>query len=308
LELRQLQYFLAVAESGSFSRASSVIGVAQPALSRHIRQLEEGLGADLFYRHGRGVQLTDEGQLFRERISPLVRDLAMAAADVGGDAAPSGAILLGMTPSICGVIAPPLVKLFLEQFPQVRLNVVEGFSGYINEWLMSNRLDMAVINNARRSPHISMEPMLAVDLFYVTASGGEPEGDTVSLDAVLDTPLILPGRHHGLRREVEAAARRHGRPLKVMIEMDALSASLELVRNGVGPTVLPHGATRAIGADAGVTVRRVVDPEISMQFRIAYSLERPTTVLMRTLARAIRAEVARAVGDGRIAGKLIGPV
>ena len=308
MELRQLQYFLAVADSGSFSRASAVIGVAQPALSRHIRQLEEELGAALFYRHGRGVQLTDEGQVFRTRVSPLVRELAMAAADLAtGATAPAGAILLGMTPALCGVIAPPLVRSFLEQFPQVHLNVIEGYSGYINEWLMGNRLDMAVINNARRSPYITMEPMLAVDLFYISArKEGDGKSDTVRLDEVLDTRLILPGRHHGLRRELEGAARRQGKALEVMIEMDALQAVIELVRSGVGPTVLPYGAMRSLMSD-GVTVRRIVDPEINMQFRIAYSLERPTTVLMRHLAKAIRAEVARAVADGRMAGRLVGP-
>ena len=308
MELRQLQYFLAVADSGSFSRASAVIGVAQPALSRHIRQLEEELGTNLFYRHGRGVQMTDEGQMFRTRVAPLVRELANAAADLATEgSAPAGAILLGMTPSLCGVIAPPLVKSFLEQFPQVRLNVIEGYSGYINEWLMGNRLDMAVINNARRSPYITMEPMLAVDLFYVSARGaGDEAEETVGFDEVLSQPLILPGRHHGLRRELEGAARRHGKPLDVSIEMEALSACLELVRSGLGPTVLPHGATRSIADDPGVLVRRVVDPEIQMQFRIAYSLERPTTVLMRHLARAIRIEVSRAVADGRMAGRLVG--
>ena len=263
MELRQLQYFLAVADSGSFSRASAVIGVAQPALSRHIRQLEEELGAALFYRHGRGVQLTDEGQVFRTRVSPLVRELAMAAADLAtGATAPAGAILLGMTPALCGVIAPPLVRSFLEQFPQVHLNVIEGYSGYINEWLMGNRLDMAVINNARRSPYITMDPMLAVDLFYISArKEGDGKSDTVRLDEVLDTRLILPGRHHGLRRELEGAARRQGKALEVMIEMDALQRGrphrAALWRDAVSDVGRGHGAAHCRSGDQHAVPHRL---------------------------------------------------
>lgn len=314
MELRQLEYFLAVADSSSFSRASAVTGVAQPSLSRQVRQLEEELGVDLFYRHGRGVQLTDDGARFRTQISPLLRELAQAASDLANGAAkPSGAILLGMPPSICALIAAPLVRSIYEQFPQVKLQVIEGFSGHINEWLMSNRLDMAVVNNARRSPYITMEPMLEMDLFYVSPRepGAGEAGETVPFDEVVSRPIILPGRHHGLRRELDAAARRQGKSLNVIIEMDTLSALLEMVRDGVGPTVLPHGAIsavlQAVNADPKLVVRRVVDPDINLQFRIAYSLERPTTSVMRELARAIRAEVVRAIDEGRMAGRLVGP-
>jgi LysR family nitrogen assimilation transcriptional regulator len=314
MELRQLEYFLAVADSSSFSRASAITGVAQPSLSRQVRQLEEELGVDLFYRHGRGVQLTEDGLTFRTRISPLLRELAQAASDLANAAAkPTGAILLGMPPSICALIAAPLVKSIYEQFPQVRLQVIEGFSGHINEWLMGNRLDMAVVNNARRSPYITMEPMLEMDLFYVSPRepGAPDPGDTVPFDEVAAHPIILPGRHHGLRREMDAAARRLGKPLNVIIEMDTLSALLEMVRDKVGPTVLPHGAItsvlNSVNTDPKLLVRRVVEPDLHMQFRIAYSLERPTTSVMRELARAIRAEVARAIDEGRMAGRLVGP-
>ena len=93
--------------------------------------------------------------------------------------------------------------------------------------------------------------------------------------------------------------------------MDTLSALLEMVRDKVGPTVLPHGAItsvlNSVNSDPKLVVRRVVEPDLHMQFRIAYSLERPTTSVMRELAKAIRAEVARAIDEGRMAGRLVGP-
>jgi LysR family nitrogen assimilation transcriptional regulator len=307
MDLRHIQYFLAIAECGSLSKASTILGVAQPTLSRSVRQLEEDIGSYLFYRHGRGIRLTEEGAQFQASVTPLVRDLLQAKDDIKGNAGvPAGPVVFGMPPSISGIIGARLVEVFLERFPQVKLQIMDGFSGYVNEWLVSGRVDMAIVNSARRSASMRMDPLMTVGLFHVTrrSAGGEPKDDTVGFVDVASTPLVLPGRHHGLRRELDSAAQKLGSELNILVEIDALEALLSLVRRGVASTILPHGAIVRHLLDPELVIRRVMDPELTMQFMIAYSLQRPTTLAMRELGRLVRTEVSQAIVDGRMVGQM----
>ena len=310
MELRQLQYFLAVAESGSLSRAAAVLGIAQPALSRAVRQLEEASGTQLFYRHGRGIRLTEQGAHFQAAVEPLVRGLLQAGDDLKASAGvPAGSIAFGMPPSMSALLGARLVEIFLERYPRVKLQIVDAFSGYVNEWLVAGRLDLAIVNGARRSAHVKVDPLLTVDLFHVarqdSLARGERRQSTVSFDRLLATPLILPGRHHGLRRQLEAAAQARGSKLDVIVEIDALEALKELVRRGIASTVLPHATLGAKDVrDPKLTIRRVAEPDVAMQFMIAYSLQRPTTLAMRELVRLVRAEVSRAITERRLIGRL----
>ena len=309
MELRQLRYFLAVADNGSLSKASAVLGIAQPALSRAVRQLEEALHTLLFYRHGRGIRLTETGAQFQATVDPLIRSLVQASDDLrAGAGVPVGSIAFGMPPSMSALLGARLVETFLKRSPQVKLQIIDAFSGYVNEWLVAGRLDLAIINGARRSAHVSMDPLLTVDLFHVAlrsmVDASERDQRTVSFDRLLGAPLILPGRHHGLRRQLEAAAQSKGAKLNVIVEIDALEALKELVRRGVAATVLPHAAALQEAEDARFIIRRVVDPDVTMQFMIAYSLQRPTTLAMRELVRILRLDVNRAVAEGRLLGRL----
>jgi LysR family transcriptional regulator, nitrogen assimilation regulatory protein len=309
MDLRQLRYFLAVADNGSLSKASAVLGIAQPALSRAVRQLEQALHTQLFYRHGRGIRLTEKGTQFQATVDPLIRSLVQAGDDLrAGAGVPVGSISFGMPPSMSALLGARLVETFLKRYPQVKLQIIDAFSGYVNEWLVAGRLDLAIINGARRSAHVSMDPLLTVDLFHVAlpsmVDASERDQRTVPFDRLLGAPLILPGRHHGLRRQLDAAAQSKGAKLNVIVEIDALEALKELVRRGVAATVLPHGAALKEAEDARFIIRRVVDPDVTMQFMIAYSLQRPTTPAMRELVRILRMEVNRAVAEGRLMGRL----
>lgn len=309
MELRQLRYFLTAVEAGSLSKASSILGIAQPALGRQIRQLEEDIGAALFYRHGRGVRLTAEGERFHAAIAPLVRDLFQARDEMRASAGiPRGDVALGLPPSLSSSIGAELVMNVRRDHPDLRLHVVDGFSGFVNEWLASGRVDMAIINNARRTPHIRMDPLLTVDLFLLgrrrEVEKLAPRAGTIEARRLATLPLILPGRHHGLRRELDQTAQALGFALDVVAELDALSAIKALVREGFAFTVLPQGAILPDNLDEDLAVRRIADPDATMRFMLAYSLQRPMTLGMRAIAQAVRSEIARSVTSGRLAGRI----
>ena len=124
MELRQLQYFLAVADNGSLSKASTVLGIAQPALSRAVRQLEDALQTQLFHRHGRGIRLTERGTQFQVSVDSVVRKLLQAGTDLrAGADIPAGSVSFGMPPSMSAVIGARLVETFLKRYPRVKLQV-----------------------------------------------------------------------------------------------------------------------------------------------------------------------------------------
>ena len=309
MELRQLRYFLTVTEAGSLSKAASVVGIAQPALSRQIRALEDEIGVQLFYRHGRGIRVTEEGAQFHAAIGPLLQELEQIKSDLG-DAAriPAGTITFGMPPSMSAAIGAEIVSQFFALYPQVRLHLVDGFSGFVNEWLAAGRIDMAVINNARKAPYIRMDKLLEVDLLLFGRKQDiedlAPQKETFRTPDLVGLPMMLVGRNHGLRRELDGAMQRLGLELNVKAEIDALVPLKKLVQEGHGFSVLPHGAIpRGIDNDE-FAFRRLVEPALSQRFMLAFSLQRPTTLAMRELARRVRIELAKAVADGRVVGRM----
>ena len=146
MELRQLEYFVAIAEAGSFSRAAERLSVTQPVLSRQIKALEQELGATLYSRTGRGIVLSEAGKLFEQHARGVLETAAGAKTALSAlGAIPSGRVVIGMPPSVGAVLTAPLVREFRAAFPNVSLGVIEGFSGHVLEWLTNGRIDVAVL-------------------------------------------------------------------------------------------------------------------------------------------------------------------
>lgn len=161
MKLNQLSYLIAIIQSGSLSKAAATLGIAQPALSRQMRQLEQDIGAPLLYRHGRGIRATEQGAQFAARVEPLLKELMQAKLDVRSSLdEPAGEISLGMPPSLSAGIGAPLARNFMKRFPKVKLHILEAFSGFVNEWLVNGRVDIAILNAARRTPSVRMDPLL----------------------------------------------------------------------------------------------------------------------------------------------------
>src|SRR6185369_4734991 len=146
MELKQLKYFLCVAEVGSFSRAAVMLSVAQPILSRQIKALEQALSAELFYRNGRGIVLSEAGKLLEGYAKEIIGTVDRASFEITAmKSAPSGRITIAMPPSIGWVLTVPLVHRCRREFPMIALHVVEGFSGHVTEWLSTGRIDIGVV-------------------------------------------------------------------------------------------------------------------------------------------------------------------
>ncbi len=142
-EIRQLRYFLEVADAGSFSRAARRLGVSQPAISQQMRDLEKGLRTTLLQRRGKRTFLSPAGLLFRERAQEILRYVSKSLQELSAE--PNqlrGTVRLGVIPYLNVPLMPKLLGLFAQQYPAVDLSVLEASSSEIETLLEEGRMDV----------------------------------------------------------------------------------------------------------------------------------------------------------------------
>ena len=182
MDLKRLRYFVCVSELGSFTLAARHLGIAQPALSRHIRQLEAECGSPLLRRNGRGAELSEVGRTVLEHGRSLLEQVDRLEAGLkAAKGAPAGAVNLGMPPSVCMILVEPLFHRVRRDYPGIRLHISEAFSGDVREWLVGGRLDIGVLYSPGRAANLVGQHLLVEDLFLCSAPSAAarrgPAGD-----------------------------------------------------------------------------------------------------------------------------------
>ncbi|MBX9965646.1 MAG: LysR family transcriptional regulator [Burkholderiales bacterium] len=302
MELKQLEYFVAIAEAGTFSRASQRLNVGQPVLSRQIKALEDELGAELYHRTGRGIVLTEAGRLFEQHARGVLETAAGAKSAIHAlDATPTGRVVIGMPPSVGAVLTTALVQQMRTAFPKVSLGLIEGFSGHVLEWLIMGRIDVAVLYNAPNTHALATDPLLTDELFLLGPAADPAGVGAGALPAVrlADLPLILPSRPHGLRVLVDDFLATIGIAPNVNVEVDAMPSTLSLVEAGVGYTILSYSCVHHLIAAGRIRAWPIEQPTMTRTLVIATSTQRPVTNAARALTRIVTSQVQAMVADGR---------
>jgi hypothetical protein len=166
MELQQLRYFCAVADTNSFSRAAEQCHVSQPSLSQQILKLEDELGARLFDRLGRSVRLTELGKAFLPRARSVLHELAAAKGDVvERQQSIGGPLTIGVIPTVAPYVLPPLLASFSRKFPQVELTVAEEITPILLDRLRAGSIDLAVLALPIRGNDFESFPLLTERLF-----------------------------------------------------------------------------------------------------------------------------------------------
>ena len=298
MDLKQLEYLQVIAEQGSLSRAARVLGLAQPSLSQRMKELEAELGGDLLLRGSFGVRLTDLGSMVAGHGAAILRQVAQIRAEVRSRTGnPAGEVALGLPTTVALHQTVPIVREVRSRYPQLRLRVVESMSGYLQEWLLSGRIDLAVLYMASAAPGLAVTPILTEDLYLVATRGGraEPPRASITLAEVAGLPLVLPSREHGLRRHIEAAASAAGLALQVAVEIESLVQMKELVRDGGHVTILPFAAVQQEIRAGSLAARRIVAPVLRRPVSLAVSAERPLSQGAHRVAEIVEDIVRRAL-------------
>jgi LysR family nitrogen assimilation transcriptional regulator len=305
MDLKRLRYFIHVGELGSFTLAARHLGIAQPALSRHIRQLESECGSPLLRRNGRGAQLTDVGTIVFEHARSLLEQVDRLEIGLRAtSAAPAGNVVLGMPPSVCTILVEPLFHRVRNEFPGVKLHISEAFSGDVREWLVSGRLDIGVLYSTGGTANLIGRHLLVEDMFLCCAAGHPAGADaSIPLAEAVQVPLILPGRPHGLRILVDGACVEAGLVSNVVLELDSMATIKDLVRHGDAATILPFCGVHREVEEGSLVARRIVQPSITRSLIVAETIRRPKTPATTIVVRCLQEEVARLVAAGRWTGR-----
>jgi LysR family nitrogen assimilation transcriptional regulator len=280
LETWHLKAFLKIAETGSISRASESLGVAQPSLSQQLVRLEEEVGIPLFQRTARGVTLTEAGRLFQQHARQLLHWTDAAIEEVRQlSTEASGALVLAVPYSVSKVAGVALVEAFLEQAPQVQFRLVEAFTGQTRGWLEEGKIDLGIINDLGPMRNLLSRPIASEELYLVGPSGrfGAQDVGHVAMSELASLPMILPGPQHGLRQVIEHALARHGITIGLRLEVDAMMHVPALIARGHGYSILPLSALSEAVAKERVGIARIADGAIRRTLCLARNSSRVVT-------------------------------
>lgn len=302
LDLQKLNHFLHVAELGSFTKSAAALNIAQSALSRQIRELEQEFGDRLFHRTGRGVVPTE----FAQQILPRVRALLLQAEQLAEDikaskGMPKGQVRLATLTSLSALLLTPLLSRVSDRFPDIRIFVMEGLTDHVEEWLAAGRVDLGIVYGNRRNPSLTDELLMSAEL-YLVARQGDPvvAEQTFSLPEVSDLPLILPGLPNRWRLSIEKACADHQIPLQVAFELDSIQTIKDLVGMGKRYSILPmHAVYREVNAGV-LQASRIINPTITREIFLASSTQRPRSRASNEVTKVIREIVTELVQSGEL--------
>ncbi|MCP4618849.1 MAG: LysR family transcriptional regulator [Bradyrhizobium sp.] len=300
MDLRQLRYFKAVAESGGFSAAAAVLRIAQSALSRQVGLLETECGGALFERGAHGVALTPSGRVLLQRASFLLQQVEETRSEVQAENTnPRGTIRLGSTPSVGELLYQPLTSRFLRQFPRVRLQLIEAITPDPLTSLLNGTLDLAIVGRPGLVEGVSFTPLFMEQLclFGPPNAPDLPSGE-VHPEALLGVPLVVPSGMAWLPRLQPFLGERIHK-LWPRVEVVSMNCMKQMVSNGVGLGVVPSWTLRneiASGVFRVARLRGMVN-----QRGLALPTGRPVSRITQSLAKAVQEEVGAMVKSGVLA-------
>ncbi|AHF79228.1 LysR family transcriptional regulator (plasmid) [Sodalis praecaptivus] len=288
MDIKQLEYFICVAELGSFTRASITLGVAQPALSRQIRQLEVELCQSLLVRNGRGVYCTEGGTILLEHARGIMHQLARARGELERlRGIRHESIAVGLPPTLARFLTLPLVTAFHSRMPDATISVAEGLSNQIQELLIKARLDIALLYHSQPSPDIEAVMFHEEELFLIECTDVSYQ-PVVTLEELAAIPLVMPSRQHAFRILLEEAMSASHLMPRYAVDVDGVSTILELVTHGLGSAILPKNAISNFAQANELQLRRIGPEGLFARLSLATSTRRPHTMLQKATIQLIK--------------------
>jgi LysR family transcriptional regulator, nitrogen assimilation regulatory protein len=298
MDLRQLRYFLHTAKTQNLTHASSKAWISQSALSRQIKSLEADLGVTLFERQARGLRLTEAGATLARSAAQLLQDIDEIRRSVGrAHQEPTGVLRIGTPTSLRGVLVAPWLAQFHGLHPAVRLSHVEGTSKEMRDALLEGDLDLAVVIATESLASCVVAPLLSEAMCWVgPARAALSPQQPVHLKRVAQQPLILTGYPNSLRLLVDRALADAGLQVQPVLEANTASMALDLVRAGVGYTVLPSSALHSPQEALGLSVSPI--RTLRVNWAVARASGRAPTRAVQLAVEMVQALCASRLHDG----------
>lgn len=294
MNLASCLYLIRIAEHGSLSGAAIVLGVTQSTLSRAVREMESELGVVIFHRDGRGVILTDEGAVVLEAARSVTETFAGLRASLEAMSGSVGRVItVGIMPSTALLLTVPLMARLRTDFPGTQMQIVEGSTGHLLEWLGDGRLDIAVIYDSSAISRFNPEPVLTHRLHLVAARDATPLLPEMPFASLASFPLVLQSRKHSTRRELDHLASAQGVRLNIVVEADSLTAITQLVSSGLAYGILPKFVVDPETMQGAVVVDPAIERTICLVTPLVGVRSNGVTRIIRSFRDEIRSVYRR---------------
>lgn len=260
MEIHQLRYVCAIADTGTFSRAAEHCQIAQPSLSQQIRKLEEDLGAKLFDRLGRSVRLTEAGRAFLPHARAILDQIDVARTSVADKHADlHGSVAVGVIPTVAPYLLPRYTAAFAKQYPDAKLRIVEETTAVLVEGLRDLSIDVAILALPLRYKDLELFPIRTEPLFAALRRGDpRASAGSLALKDLRGEPFVMLRDGHCFR-DLSIGACAHARVTpKIAFESGQFSSLLGMVAAGVGVSLIPE---MAIDRNIRCSYVRLRDPQ-----------------------------------------------
>lgn len=285
--LKQFRYFDALARAGHFGRAADACAISQPALSMQIKELEDVLGAQLFERGARSVQLTPLGEELGARVREILRavdeigDLARAADD-----RLVGRLRIGVIPTIAPYLLPRVMQRLAAEHRDLDLYIRETVTPRLIGELRDGRLDAAILALPVSEPGLAETALFEEDFVLIRPSA-EADAPVPSKEGLRTMRLLLLEEGHCFRDQALSFCEIRTAQPREMLDGSSLSTLVQMVSAGIGVTLLPEMALPVETRSADVTVQRFPKPEPSRRIGMVWRTSSPLVGQLRQLANVV---------------------
>lgn len=295
IALRQIRAIIAVCEEGSFTRAAARENATQSGISQHVAAAERTLGVKLFERSPAGVAPTPAGQRYYKRCIEAVGQLANANEEARGFAARvSGDLRIGLMPTMTRAALAPTLEQFVPRYPDVRLHIVEGYSGSLTDMVLNDEIDFAVVPTFEG--RVGLKSRLLVrdrEMLVSSPTRGFKSLEPVRLKDCGPLKIVLPGPGNIRRRNIEVYLQTHGVEIADIIAMDAMISTLQFVMRSDWVAILPGLICISDVDTRARTINPLYDPPMIAEFVVISPARRTLSKQAQLFLEAFEAEIAR---------------
>lgn len=260
MRFSQLRHFAKIVEAGSFSRAATMVHIAQPALSKQIAELEGEFGMALLHRSARGVTPTVAGKALYTEVLKLIHhadSLAAIARSAQGYA--QGMVTLGVASTLAPALIGKMLELCRDTLPGVTLRFCSGGSQTLREKVAAHAVDLAIVFEDQPEPGFQRQELFRQRLYLASPEGSAPLA-SISLQEISVLPLVLPTPANVLRRYLSRMLAEQDIAVTPIAESDLLEVLLAAVENDLGHAVMPKGDFSDVLGHQGIATTPIEPP------------------------------------------------
>jgi LysR family nitrogen assimilation transcriptional regulator len=302
MDLRQIQYFVALYEEKSITKSARRLHVVQPAVSMQIRRIEAEYGINLFERTSSGVYPNDAAQTIYPMCLEILGKVEKVRRSLReGSGKLAGTLSVGVPPSIAHGILADVLLSFRADHPGVQLAVHEGYSAHLVDWLLQGDLDFAILGEFEDDRRLRGQPIATEDMRILTSVDTPIVGDVVTGKQLEGLKLIVPSAKNLIRILIDTEMERLGLSLVPAMEVDSLSTVFAATRQAGWASILPASAIRDDDLIRGLRSLPLVEPTIRRTLVATFPVLKPPSTAAQHFIKALKAAIIEAGGSEAVA-------